>query len=405
MKFAHILALCAGTASLGVCGIEFDMVSDLNGTGDTTVHVHESDTAHGKDAVEVNNQSPVREPTAQAKSVKPAVKTDDVDPASKPLSLRDQISSALKGEGDTPDAAQINGGPARNPDGTFAPKPADVPAADPAAPVVAATAPQGIDPTVFNSLPAETQASLARTMDEIAQSQTRFSRLAPIEELIAPRIDAWALNGMQPAQAVHQLLALSDFASRDAPGFIKYFAQQSGVSLEDIVLGMDPAEQVDPTIKALQDQIAELQGARNSDAQRQAQAAHETMVNSVVDFASEKGPDGQPLRPYFEELGNAVLPFISAVKAQNPTWTHAQVLQDAYDRAVWGTPSTRAKMQAAVDAAGQAERLRQGGQRVEKARVASASVANGAPSSPPAAPNDTSRSLRDTIKASMAAAQ
>jgi len=381
---------------------DFDFVSDLNGTGDTNVAVHESQNPHGADVVNVNNQTPAREPTQQPKVVE-APKADD----KKPLSLRDQISSALKGEGDTPPAASKDG-VARNPDGTFAPKtaadPATPPVVDPNAPPAASApavaAPQGIDPEVFKSLPAETQATLARTMDGIAATQQRFARLEPIEQLISQRRDAWALNGMTEAQALNQLFALSDFATRDPAAFIQYIAQNNGVDLEELVLGQEP---VDPQYAALQKEINDLKNARAQDTQQQQQAAHNELVNRVVSFASEKGPDGKPLRPYFEELGDSVLPFISAAKAQNPTWTHDQVLSEAYDRACWGTPSVRSKMQAAANAAAEAERLRQGAERADKARAAGVSVPPGTPTAPPAPPNDSSRSLRDTIRASMAA--
>jgi hypothetical protein len=371
--------------------LDVDFVSDLNGTGDSTVAVHEGDSAHGDDAVNVNNRAPVD----QAKKLAPEPKSDET---TKPLSLRDQISSALKGETDTPPAASQDG-KVRNPDGTFAPKPAlEAPPAAEGAPPVAA--PPGISAEVFKSLPAETQVELARTMDGIAQSQQRFARLDQVEQLITPRRDAWALNGMTEAQALNQLFALSDFAGRDIGGFIKYMAEQNGVSLEDLVFKAEP---VDPAMKALQDKIDKLEGFNARNTQEQQQAAHAQTVNGVVAFATEKGPDGQPLRPYFDELGNDVLPFISAVKAQNPQWTHNQVLQEAYDRACWGTPSVRSKMQATADAAGEAERLRQGSERVDKARTASVSVKGGVPTSAPTPPNDSSRSLRDTIRASIAA--
>lgn len=381
--------------------MDYDMVSDLNdGTADTTIPAETGDAAHGKDALSVNNQSPpVREPTAAAKVVgeeKPA--------GEKQASIRDLISGALKGETATPEAAQQDGR-VRNPDGTFAPKPAEV-VLDPAAPPVVAAppvaAPAGIDPTVFSSLPAETQAQLARTMDGVNASQQRFARLEPIEKLITPRIDAWALNGMQPEQAMHQLLALSDFAGRDIRGFIKYMAQTNNVDLEQLVLGMGAEEQVDPAMKALQDQIAELQGHRTQEQRQQQQNAHNGRVSEVAAFASEKGQDDQLLRPHFNELGNDVLPFITAVKAQNPQWSHTQVLQEAYDRACWGTPSVRSKMQAAADAAGAAERLRLSTEKVGAARTASVSVRSGAPTTPPAAPNESSRSTRDVIRAAIA---
>jgi hypothetical protein len=383
----------------------YDMVSDLNGTAtEGTVPANTGTTSHGTDAVSTNNQNPVtREPVAQAKIV--GAKEAPID-GDKPKSVRDLISGALKGETTaTPDAAQQDGR-ARNPDGTFASKVDPAVVADPAAPALVAApvtaAPTGIDPQVFSSLPAETQVQLARTMEDVQTRQQRFARLEPIERLIEPRISAWALSGMAPETALHQLFALSDFAGRDPGGFIKYMANVNNVDLEQLVLGMGGEEQVDPVVAELNKRIAELENGRTQEQRQQQQAAHDERVSNVVTFATEKGGDGQPLRPYFDELGNDILPFISAVKSQNPQWTHTQVLQEAYDRACWGTPSVRSKMQAAADAAGAAERLRQGTERVDAAKAASASVRSGVPTTPPAAPNEANRSTRDVIRAAIA---
>jgi hypothetical protein len=375
-----------------------DFTSDLNDGSD--VSAHGADTVHVNDAV-----TPHTDRTQPTKVGTP--KADDGEKP-KPLSLRDQISSALRGgEGEeTPPAAR-----ARNPDGTFA-------AATPAAPGTAEPAPTegapaaaapvqvphglvGFTPETFGSLPAETQAELARTMEELAQAQQYFDGLNSIEQLIAPRRQAWALNGMTEAQALGQLFALSDFASRDMAGFIKYMAQNGGVNLEDLVLAAEP---VDPRYAALEREVAELRGAQTQAQTHAQQIAHQNTVNSVVVFAEEKGPDGNPLRPYFSELGQTILPHISAVQAQNPTWSQAQILQAAYENACWGTPSVRAKMQAAADAAAEAERLRTEAARVDKARAAGVSVRSGAPTSPAPTPADGKMSLRETIRASMAAA-
>lgn len=377
---------------------DFDIVSDLN-SNDGDVSAHGADTQHV-------NAEPVRAPGETPKKVGTA---DDT--AAKPLSLRDQISSALKGEENTPPVAQQDGGQQRGPDGKFlkatdpaaAAAPADTNTlTPPVAPQVAA--PAGLDPQVFASLPAETQASLARTMEDVAAQQNRFAALEPIEQIIGPRIQPWAMGGMAPAQALSQLLALSDYAGRDPGGFIQYFAQNNGVDLEQLVLGMEPAAPVDPAFKALQDELAQVKGQLSGFTQQQQSAAHNDTVNQVVGFASEKDGQGNLLRPHFDELGQAVLPYIGMVKSQNPNWSHTQVLQEAYERACWATPSVRSKLQEAANAAAEAERLRQQTTRVDKARTASASVPSGAPSSPPAAPNDPQRTLRDTIRASIAAA-
>lgn len=381
---------------------DFDIVSDLNDGSNEIV------PAHGSDTQDVN--APVREPASQPKKVgEPKAEGD------RPMSLRDQISSALKGQEDTPPAGQQDGGDQpRGPDGKFLPKadanadPANpAPQPDPANPAPAApvtAAPAGIDPQVFASLPAETQAQLARTMEDVTNQQKRFASLAPVEQLIAPRIDAWALNGMAPAQALHQLLALSDFAGRDPGGFIKYIAQNNGVDLEELVLEMVPDEEADPRIAALQAEIAELKGTVQGQTQQQQQAIHQRTVDEVVAFAGEKGQDGNLLRPHLPELGDSWHPYIGLVKAQNPSWSHAQVLQQAYENACWNNASVRGKLQAAANAAAEAERLRKETERVSAARTAAVTLPSGAPTSAPLAPNDANRTLRDTIRASMAAA-
>lgn len=377
---------------------DIDFTSDLN-NGDVS--------SHGADAVSVNDTVAPRTGETPQKVAK--ADTPD-DKAAKPLSIRDHISSALKGESaETPPA-----GRPRNADGTFAPAQAVEPVAtgaDPANPVIDPAAPPavapvavpaglvGITPETFAALPAETQGHLARTMEQFTQAHEHFSRLDQIEQLIAPRRQAWALNGMTEAQALNQLLALSDFATRDAQGFIKYMADQSGVSLEDMVFA---APKVDPTIAALQKEINDLKSGRTQDQQLQQRTAHENTVRSVQAFASEKGQDGQPLRPHFEELGQGILPYISAVKAQNPTWPQGQILQQAYENACWATPTVRAKMQAATQAAADAERLRAETARVDKARAASVGVPSRAPGSPSPNPTEGKMSLRDTIRAAMA---
>lgn len=387
---------------------DFDIVSDLNdGAADVISSNLGNVAVEGEGAVHVN--AAVRGEVAQPKQV------DDTPDASKPRSLRDTISDAIKADvtAATPENAQQGDNRPRDPvtgqflEKTDAEKLADAAAAaqqqvvDPNAPKPVA-APQGIDPQVFSSLPAETQVQLARTMEDVQRQQQRFAVLAPVEQLIAPRIDAWALNGMSPQTALHQLLALSDFAGRDLPGFIKYMAQTGNLSLEELVLGMDADEPVDPQLAAFDKRLAQIEQQRTQEQQQQLQIAHNRTVDEVIAFADEKDQSGNALRPYLSELGDAWLPYIGVVKAQNPNWSHQQVLQQAYENACWANAGVRGKMQEATVKAAEADRLRNETARAEAARTASATVRSGAPTSAPVAPNDPNRSLRDTIRASMA---
>lgn len=368
-----------------------DIVSDLaDAAPDVVVPAHKSDVLPEQ----------VKEPVAP----QPKTLTDEQPKVApdKPRSLRDQISSALKGEDQTPAEAQQDGGRARNEDGTFAPKvPADT-AAEPAATAATVPVPIGLQPheaEVFAKLPAELQTSVARTMESLNEKAARFAGYEQIEQLIAPRRQPWALNGVTEAQALNQLFALSDFASTKPAEFIEYFAQQQGIDLEDLAFGTEP---VDPVVAQLRQQVETLSSNLNNMTTSQQQAAHQNTVNEIVAFAEEVGADGKPLRPYFEELGSEVMPFIQAVMQQNPTMTRQQILQEAYDRACWGTPAVRAKMQKAANATAEAERIRQQQAEAANARSAGVGVKSGVPTSGSTPPSG-SGTLRDELRRAIAA--
>lgn len=328
----------------------------------------------------------------------------------KPKSLRDQISSALKGQQDTPEAAQQDG-QQRDPKGRFTAKPAEgtPPAVDPATglpvaavpPVQAPRSLSAADLQLFNALPAELQTSFARTMEAVNADAARYAGYAHLEQVIAPRRDAWALQGMTEAQAISHLFALSDFAGRDPAGFIRYMADNAKIDLEELVYADDD---VDPTVRQLQQQVSQLSQALQGRDAAQQQSAHNAAVDEVISFGSEKDDKGNLLRPYLEELADDFLPYVQQEYGRNPNAPRAQILQQAYDNACWGVPSVRAKMQEAQKAAAEAEAVRARAEKAAKAKTAGASISSGQPASA-ATPSGDSLSLRDTIKAAMASAQ
>jgi hypothetical protein len=372
-----------------------DFVSDLNSGADEVIPASTGtvDTQRG---------------TEPAVRVEEAPKTDTQEKANKPTSLRDQLSSALKDSDTlTPDAATQGERP-RNPDGTYASKPVDAPQADPntalSAPQNLIQAPQGMSPQeaeVFAKLPAELQTSVARTMESLNEKAARFAGYEQMEQLISPRRQAWAMNGMTEAQAVNQLLALSDFATTKPAEFIQYFAQNNGVDLEALVYDQDPT---DPKYAQLEQQVQTLTSQLSGMTAQQQQAAHQSTIDEIVSFASEAGTDGKPLRPYFEELGTSVLPFIQTVREQNPNMSRVQVLQEAYDRACWGMPSVRAKMQEASAQADRARQIREQQDVASRARRAGTGMSSGVPTTSSADAVSGVRSLRDELRASIASA-
>lgn len=373
--------------------VDIDIVSDLNGGDalpDGVVSANEGNLSTNRGSSDLGKAD-----TAQP------LETKDVA-AVKPISLRDQISNALKGDTETPPAAQLDGGQVRNPDGTFAPKPAattEAPAA--AAPVVQYPTQglPGLAPEVFAALPAETQQHVVRTMEALNQQAAQYQA---VEQVIGPRRQGWAIHGMTDGAVLNQLFALSDFAEKDPQGFVRHFAQQRGIDLEVLAFGPEPT---DPHVAATNTRIQQLEAQLAGFTAQQQQTQHNGIVQEIVNFADEKGADGKPLRPYFGELGNTVLPFIQASMARNPGKSRSEILSEAYDNACWGNPAIRAKVQAASNAVREAERLRGATEVAGRARKAGVSVSGGTPSDAAAraATSGSKGNLRDDIRAAMAA--
>jgi len=372
---------------------EFDMSDIEDGTLDVN--------AAGEDTVPANltdietNKLPVKRGEVESE-----VQTDTQEPPVKAKNLRDTISSALKGETDTPDVAQIDG-VRRNPDGTFAPKGAEVPAAS--AQVI--SAPPFLSPQeqeVFAKLPPEMQTSVARTFDSLAEREARTRGLEQVDSLLAPRREAWALNGMTEAQALNQLLALSEFATRDPQEFVKYFASQNQIDLEALVWDDEP---VDPQYKALQDELSTVKGQLEGFSTAQQQANHNALVNGVISFAKQVSSDGTLLRPHMDALGDRILPYIEVVRATKPALSFGELMQEAYDMACWGTPEIRSQLTASQSAAQDANRIKESQEKAVRARNAGASVAPGVPAANTnTKTGDTNKSVRDTVRAAIAAA-
>jgi len=332
----------------------------------------------------------------------------------KGASLRDQLTAAFrKPNGEATDqqtAAKGAQGRERNPDGTFAAKPAET--ASQAAPAAPAAAPEGQQPPAlsvprsfgpaeqqqFAQLPAEMQQFVARTMESVETEAAKYQGYAQIEQVIGPRRQAWAMNGMSEGQAINQLFALSDFAGSQPEQFVQWFAQQQGIDLSMIDEG--DGGDVDPVIADLRTQVSTLQGQLNQFTHGQQEQQHSAIVNEVIAFGEEKDANGNVKRPYLAELGSGFMPYLQHVMAEKPNASRTEILQEAYDRACWATPAVRAKLQAAEEA----QRLAEARTRAGRAAEAGSSV-TGAPMDGATSPSTTDLSLRDTLRNAFAEAR
>jgi hypothetical protein len=375
----------------------------LNGAGDNVQPARPEGTqpVHAQDS----RRQPA-EADASNVSLRDALSTAFKDDTGKPTEQQNAQNAQpnTQPQGQQPPAlTKDNDGKYRQADGTFAS--AEQIAAFEAAqqqpntqPEVASPVLQSLTPAEqqqFQSLPAELRQFVERTMEDLNTRGARYGEYDVLEQqLIGPRREAWAAQGLNPLVAINQLFALSDFASTKPGDFVLWFAGSNGVDLEALLDAQAAHQQpVDPNVRRLEGTIQQLQGTVQQFQQGQEAAAHQARLAEVQTFASEKDEAGNLKRPYLTEVTDAWATQIGLIRAANPQMPNAEILQRAYDAACWTNPQVRAKMQEANIA----QQRQQEAQRVNAARVAGSSV-TGAPGGDTASvPNNANRTLRDEL--------
>lgn len=287
----------------------------------------------------------------EAATEAPESPAPEAAPAPEP-SLSETLASAYdkaQGADDSP-----REGPARDDAGRFAskekPQEAPAEAAEPEDPAIA-TAPQSWDAQkreLWGKLPADVRKYIAdregETHKRISELGSEVAKLKPLEQVIAPYRQAFALSGLPEHVVMQQLLETQQLLQRDPVNGLRWVAQQLGVPVEHLAAAAPQAPQ-DPHVQALMSEVQQLKAATQAQ-QEQARAAMEAGLSAEIQsFAKE--------RPHFEAVRAEMGRLIQAGAATD--------LADAYDKAVWATPSTRDLMlaeqrKAAVEAQEQARK-------------------------------------------------
>ena len=158
-----------------------------------------------------------------------------------------------------------------------------------------------------------------------------------LDEIYGPFRDDFQRAGMDEVAATRQLLAAHKYLREDPQQALKWLAQSYGVDLKAV--NDDTAiedEYADPQMKAMQQQIAQLQGTITNQ-QQQAQNMQKQEVQAMIDnFQTAKDADGNLKHPHFDVVQNQMLGLISSGVAKD--------IESAYEMAVYANPETRAKV-------------------------------------------------------------
>jgi hypothetical protein len=240
------------------------------------------------------------------------------------------------------------------------------------------------DRAAFAALPKEGQdlvlrrhkameADYTRKTQEVASTRRELGEVSNMIERYRPIL---AADGITPAQGVENLVRLNDFYLRDPAAYVAYVVENTpNIDKAQLLarLGLggtaattptpapkdDDDEFLDPAVVKIRDEarearrvadqaISTLTASQRAEQARQAEAEQGRIVSEIDAAATETGPDGKPVRPYFD----TVLPDMTRLAAAERAAGRTPKIADLYDTAVWANPTTRAQLladQAAAD--------------------------------------------------------
>jgi hypothetical protein len=252
---------------------------------------------------------------------------------------------------------------------------------------------------LFAQLPPDAQAYIAQRETELHNKLTaegaERGRIAKeygeIGQLIERERDSWANLGFTPSAAIGQMIATQRGLDANPVEGILRLCQSYGIHPAQLA---QATPQIDPQIAPLYRQVNSLQEqlqARDA-AFEQAQLAQANKV--VEDVRNETDASGNRLRPHFETVEPELDAFLALVMQQRPGASQRDVLAEAYDRAVYANPQTRAlvlKEQQAQSEAQRAQAVRQ--------KAAAGSSLTGAPGA--ALVSNAPKSIRGLLEAGL----
>ena len=223
------------------------------------------------------------------------------------------------------------------------------------------------------------------------QSLAKYrKRQEAFDEIMKPHMDDFSRAGMDEVGAVRQLLAAHDYLRKDPKQAIQWLAKNYGVDISEV--GLDTAEDdyADPQVKALQQQVAQLQGFLNQQQQTQMQSVQQDTQSMIDKFASAKDANGNPKHPHFEEVRDRMGVLIQGNQAQD--------LESAYEMAIYADPKLRQSLMDNYAATKTQKEVKT--EAVKKAKKAQRSTVRGNPT-PAEKALPTGLSVRDTIMKSI----
>jgi len=168
-----------------------------------------------------------------------------------------------------------------------------------------------------------------------AKQAEKFAPFQQIEQLFEPYQDRMKADGMTPVQAVQRLLGAQRILDSNPVHGLAWLARSYGIDINNLPQQLAAQQQNrpaqgDPRVETALQRVERLERELQDRQEAERQSLNQSILSEIDTFrASGK-------HPYFED--------VRADMAELITIGSATSLADAYERAVWANPTTRAKL-------------------------------------------------------------
>lgn len=217
-------------------------------------------------------------------------------------------------------------------------------------------------------------------VDKMRQETQRHTQIATeFDRVTQPYMATMRSMNLNPISVYQDFLNTAYILNTGTPDqkakIIRDTAQQYGVDLGS--MQADPGAYQDPTITAFDRRLEAIEQGHLQRTQSEAHARMSDAERAVDAFAKETDPAGVPLRPHIETVAEDMMDRLPRLRDKNPGKPHGEILQMAYDAAVWGNADTRKETLAAQTKAQEDKRASDERERIARARHAAGSITGG----------------------------
>jgi hypothetical protein len=234
----------------------------------------------------------------------------------------------------------------------------------------------------------------------IQQYKTGAEAAAKFEQAYKPYEATIRQLGVTPDVAAAHLFGVDHKLRHSNPQakatMVADLIQSYGIDPNEVFKNFLPKQEVDPNLKPIHDEIAALR-QQNAELQQRWQTQTQSSQEREMATLNSEIAKFRQGKEHFEAVSGDMAALLPLVRQSQPDASHQEVLQDAYDRAIWARPDLRAGLLEQQRIAAEAKaRTQMQNQRAQSAAVSvkgSSPVSGGA-----AAPNNT---VREALESAM----